>query len=345
MRHLTTPATAVLTDPDYGFPAIVDGALPANIGLIAPLEVTNYTSHPSKRATTLIPGWDVAKLKATGCSGAKLLLYFHPGAANADSQTAIVDAIVEQCQQYNVPFFLEPVGYSLDPTQPLSNAERRQVVVESEVDESCLQELYRLTRSRISSEISLQFIASGKGGQGNSQAVKYLVRTLRDRGNDSIWGLVDRDDHSDSPEGIEFIRDRYSLENVILDPLVAGCHLLREKIVASETMGLPTELPYFGIKTQDEAQKIVTYVSSKVNSGEDMDSNECYYFGGLRVLVPQFYLDLRGHDLEDRLKEAFPPLKAYRDKLKQNILQKTIADSPQFIPQSAVEAFSALARN
>ncbi|MBC8172006.1 MAG: tagatose 1,6-diphosphate aldolase [Anaerolineae bacterium] len=131
IRHLSTAATAVLTDPDYGFPAIVDGALPGNIGLIAPLEVTNYTSHPSKRATILIPDWDVAKLKASGCSGAKLLLYFHPGAANADSQTEIVDSIVEKCQQHNVPFFLEPVGYSLDPAQPLSNIERRQVVVES----------------------------------------------------------------------------------------------------------------------------------------------------------------------------------------------------------------------
>ena len=66
IRHLSSPATAVLTDPDYGFPSILDGALPGNIGLIAPLEVTNYNPHPSKRATTLIPGWDVAKLKASG---------------------------------------------------------------------------------------------------------------------------------------------------------------------------------------------------------------------------------------------------------------------------------------
>lgn len=131
IRHLSVSATAVLTDPDYGFPAIIDDALPGNIGLIAPLEVTNYDPHPSQRVTTLIPGWDVGKLKATGCSGAKLLLYFHPGATNAASQTAIVDSLVEQCQQQHVPFFLEPVGYSLDPAQPLSSAERRQIVVES----------------------------------------------------------------------------------------------------------------------------------------------------------------------------------------------------------------------
>jgi tagatose 1,6-diphosphate aldolase len=133
IRHLSASAgaSAVLTDPDYGFPAMLDGAIPGHIGLIAPLEVTDYSPHPSKRVTNFIPGWDVPKLKATGCSGAKLLLYYHPQASNAQSQTTLVDKVVEQCQQHHVPLFLEPVGYSLDPEQPLSNTERRQVVVES----------------------------------------------------------------------------------------------------------------------------------------------------------------------------------------------------------------------
>jgi tagatose-1,6-bisphosphate aldolase len=131
IRHLSQSASAVLTDPDYGFPALLDGALPGHIGLIAPLEVTDYSPHPSKRATNFIPGWGIAKLKAAGCSGAKLLLYYHPEASNAQSQTTLVDQVVEQCQQHHVPLFLEPVGYSLDPSQPLSNDERRQVVVES----------------------------------------------------------------------------------------------------------------------------------------------------------------------------------------------------------------------
>jgi len=131
IRHLSASASAVLTDPDYGFPAVLDGALPGSVGLIAPLEVTDYTPHPSHRATNFIPGWDVAKLKAAGCSGAKLLLYFHPGAVNAAAQTALVDSVVEECQRQHMPLFLEPVGYSLDPAQPLSNTERRRVVVES----------------------------------------------------------------------------------------------------------------------------------------------------------------------------------------------------------------------
>ena len=73
----------------------------------------------------------MGKLQQAGCNGAKLLLYFHPGAKNAQSQTEIVDQIVEQCQAAHLPFFLEPIGYSLDPARPLTNAERRQIVVET----------------------------------------------------------------------------------------------------------------------------------------------------------------------------------------------------------------------
>src|SRR5260221_14070313 len=46
MRCLLPSATAVLTDPDYGFgPAIADGTLLGKVGLLSPLEVTDYTDH------------------------------------------------------------------------------------------------------------------------------------------------------------------------------------------------------------------------------------------------------------------------------------------------------------
>src|SRR5690349_5457333 len=45
-QYLAPTASGILTDPDYGFPGLVNGAIPGNIGLIAPLEVTNYDPHP-----------------------------------------------------------------------------------------------------------------------------------------------------------------------------------------------------------------------------------------------------------------------------------------------------------
>lgn len=130
-RYLLPAASAILTDPDYGFGGVVNGDIGGKTGLIAPLEVTNYDVHPSQRQTDFIDGWGIEKIKHYGGSGVKLLLYYHPQASNAAAQTELVDRIVEQCQANAIPFFLEPIAYSLDSQQPLKDAERRQVVIES----------------------------------------------------------------------------------------------------------------------------------------------------------------------------------------------------------------------
>ena len=122
-------STAVLTDPDLGITALTSGDLPGNVGFMAPLELTNYARATGDRGMDMLPDWSVAKLKRAGISGAKLIMMYHPDAPNAAEKTALVDSIIEQCEREQVPFFFEPISYSLDPDQPLSNAERRQVVI------------------------------------------------------------------------------------------------------------------------------------------------------------------------------------------------------------------------
>jgi len=130
MRHLLPEASAVLTDPAHGIgPGIASGVIGGQVGLLAPLEVTDYSLHPSRRLTNFIPNWDVAKIKRVGGSGVKLLLYYHPDADIAPQKRDLVQAIAHDCQTHDIPFFLEPIAYSLDPKKPLSNAERRKVTV------------------------------------------------------------------------------------------------------------------------------------------------------------------------------------------------------------------------
>jgi len=131
IRHIGGAYSALLTDPDFGFPALVGSGIQADSGLLAPLEVTDYTAHPSRRKTVLIENWGVDKIKRSGCSGAKLLLYYHPEAENAAAQTELVDRIAAQCRRHAVPLFLEPITYSLDPEVPLGSEELGQVVVEA----------------------------------------------------------------------------------------------------------------------------------------------------------------------------------------------------------------------
>lgn len=133
MQYLLPAATGVLTDPDYGFaPALnIDNDINIRIGLLAPLEVTDYSLHASRRVTEFIEGWSVAQIKRAGASGVKLLLYYHPDAANAAQQRALVRQVVAQCTEQDIPFFLEPITYSLDFEKPLSSPELRQIVIEN----------------------------------------------------------------------------------------------------------------------------------------------------------------------------------------------------------------------
>jgi tagatose-1,6-bisphosphate aldolase len=130
MRRLLPAASAVLTDPEHGFgPGIASGVIGGQVGLLSPLEVTDYSLHPSRRLTNFIPNWDIAKIKRVGGNGVKLLLYYHPDADIAPQKRDLVQSIVLECQTHDIPFFLEPIAYSLDPKKPLTNAERRKVTV------------------------------------------------------------------------------------------------------------------------------------------------------------------------------------------------------------------------
>lgn len=123
--------SAVLTDPAYGIGmAVAQRVLPGRVGLLAPLEVTDYRLHPGQRAVNFIPGWSVEKVKKAGGDGVKLLLPYHPEADNAEMKRAVVRQLVDECHLYDIPFFLEPIAYSLDPERILSDAELRQITVD-----------------------------------------------------------------------------------------------------------------------------------------------------------------------------------------------------------------------
>jgi tagatose 1,6-diphosphate aldolase len=124
-------ASAVLTDPAYGIaPGVSEGWLPPSLGLLAPLEVTDYDQHPSRRRFNPIPDWSVGRIKRIGAAGVKLLLYYHPKAENAPTQRAIAATVIAECEKYDVPLYLEPIVYSPRETAPLTpNAHRDAVVV------------------------------------------------------------------------------------------------------------------------------------------------------------------------------------------------------------------------
>lgn len=129
MKALIPHASAVLVDPEYGIrPGIASGVIHGQVGLLAPLEVTNYNLHPSQRETQFIPNWSVGHIKKIGGTGVKLLLYYNPDAEIAPQKHALVAEIAQECQHHEIPFFLEPIVYS---STSLTSAEKQRLVVKA----------------------------------------------------------------------------------------------------------------------------------------------------------------------------------------------------------------------
>jgi tagatose 1,6-diphosphate aldolase len=130
---LAPQSSAVLLDPEIGAaPAIVQDALPGTVGLMMAVEATGYTGDPGARASQVLPGWGVDKIRRMGASAVKLLVYYHPESPLAQQQEALVEQVAEDCVRYDIPLFLEPLSYSLDPARKgLPSSELRQVVIET----------------------------------------------------------------------------------------------------------------------------------------------------------------------------------------------------------------------
>lgn len=137
VRMLGAGASAALLDPEYSAAqAIVTDALPGNVAFLVAIEAQGYLGDPVARRTTLLEGWGVAKAKRLGASGVKMLVLYHPdGGEVTEAQDRLIASVVAQCSEHDIPLFLEPLAYSIDPAAPVGSpeyAERlRAVVVET----------------------------------------------------------------------------------------------------------------------------------------------------------------------------------------------------------------------
>ena len=132
VRALAPVATGTLLDPQIGAAqCIADGSLPAGAGLIVALEATGYEGSSTARVSRVLDGWSVAKAKRMGASAAKLLVYYHPDAANAADQEALVAGIAADCRDADLALFVEPLSFSLVEGEKLRGDDRRRVVIET----------------------------------------------------------------------------------------------------------------------------------------------------------------------------------------------------------------------
>ena len=132
VRSIGGAGTGVLLDPEIGAAqCIADGSLSGEVGLVVALEATGYLGDPTARISRLLERWGPGGVRRLGASAAKLLVYYHPDAANAADQERFVADVGGACRALDLALFLEPLSFSLQAGERLAGDERRRVVLET----------------------------------------------------------------------------------------------------------------------------------------------------------------------------------------------------------------------
>jgi tagatose 1,6-diphosphate aldolase len=113
-KVLTPHASAILLDPEFGIPAAKARA--SNAGLLLAYEESGYDNTKPGRLPDLLPHLSVKRIKDLGADAVKILIYYSPFDKPDvnDIKHAFVERIGAECEYFEIPFFLEFVGYDPD---------------------------------------------------------------------------------------------------------------------------------------------------------------------------------------------------------------------------------------
>jgi tagatose-1,6-bisphosphate aldolase len=108
--------------------------VPADVGIISGLERLAYSPEGFGTETALREGWTVATLARLGADGAKLVVFYRSELEEVtDSQHRLVESIVAECAQEQVPLIIEPLWYPLEG-ESLDDPAVRRARVEATID-------------------------------------------------------------------------------------------------------------------------------------------------------------------------------------------------------------------
>ena len=111
-RVLTSHASAILLDPEFGLPATKKRV--KGTGLLLAYEKTGYDKTVPGRLPRLLEHWSAERLVKVGADCIKLLLYYSSTSSEEinDQKHVLVERVGAECAAVDVPFFLELVNYA-----------------------------------------------------------------------------------------------------------------------------------------------------------------------------------------------------------------------------------------
>ena len=173
-KVLTPHASAILLDPEWGLPAAKARA--TNAGLLLAYEESGYDNTQPGRLPDLLPHVSAKRIVDWGADAVKILIYYTPfdDAKVNDIKHAFIERIGAECGTYDIPFFLEFVGY--DPKggdeKGLEFAKRKPEIVIGSMEEFSKPQ-YQVDVLKVEVPINAEFVEGSsvyKGQKAYSRA-------------------------------------------------------------------------------------------------------------------------------------------------------------------------------
>ncbi len=173
-KVLTPYASAILLDPEFGLPAAK--ARSKNAGLLLAYEKTGYDASGPGRIPDFIEGYSAQRIKDEGGDCVKVLLYYSPfeDAKVNEKKHQIMERIGRECEEADIAFFLEFVGY--DPKggdeKGLAFAKLKPEIVIQSMEEFG-KDRYKVDVLKVEIPINVKFLKGSKAFNGTEVAYDW----------------------------------------------------------------------------------------------------------------------------------------------------------------------------
>ncbi|MES2573947.1 MAG: ATP-binding protein [Bacteroidota bacterium] len=228
------------------------------------------------------------------------------------------------------------------PFLKISNDRRRQVFVESKYDVNYYELLTNIFSRFETLHCEPIFLPARTSNGSNCTDVIEIVNSLTSNGNDQVYGIIDWDTTNRSQNKVLVLGedDRYSIENYLLDPLLMGILLIRERKFEFSYFGITSLNKYSELDklNTNDAQLIIDKILSDVGLFSE-NFKQTQIINGWTLNVTNEFVLLQGHSLENLYKTTYPFLNAYHreNQLKIEVIEKVINDYPTLASNNLLE--------
>jgi hypothetical protein len=248
------------------------------------------------------------------------------------------------------------------PALSVAVENRRVVWVESDYDVVGLELITSSLKSQIDGPFVPTYLSVGfKAIQGQCDSeqsggkarVTEIVKSLHASGVNNVRGIVDSDGTGASlmPPGVFRLTDgeRYSIENVLLDPLLIGMLVVRERVDCNglnrNSFGVSELGTFGGLDLNDSValQGVVDKVLQAAGVPAGINSNSGFQkivlVNDAIVELPRWVLEIQGHAWCRQLFERLPCLKRWKTEpgLMAAVARTVLADQPGLLTKAAAE--------